>query len=115
MQHRRRAPRVQADWPATWTLYGPGGPSGQGVVLDVSLIGFGLEVLGPPLEGLVGRGVTVEAPAVMGSCVNIRLAGQVVRQDPYDQGTTRVGVEFLDLSESEQSVLNVMRILRVSW
>jgi hypothetical protein len=78
-------------------------------VVDISELGLGI-VLGP-LESsdLVGRLVAVETP-VLGMATNIRLEGQVKNAAVETDGSVRLGIEFLGLTDLEQSVVKALGV-----
>ncbi len=84
-------------------------------MLDISVIGVGLELFGSPPEDLIGRRLTVEVQAPVGASVGIHLVGQVRNTGPGPEGGTRVGLEFVDLSETERKMLHVMELLQIVW
>ena len=56
---------------------------------------------------LVGRHISVEAPAVSDS-VNVRLEGVIRNADRTSGGVIRLGIEFDGLTESELAVAGVL-------
>ncbi len=55
----------------------------------------------------------MQAPT--GASVIVQLTGQVKNTGPGNHGGTRVGLEFVDLSETERSILSVMELMKVVW
>ena len=116
MQYRRRAPRVQIPgWPGKYVVEDdPEGGWNECRLLDVSLLGLGVELLGPVSRDLVGRRLVVHVE-VEGGSVSVRLVGTVRRLSARDVGWTRAGLEFDGLSETERSILKVIEDLKVGW
>ena len=59
---------------------------------------------------LVGRHISVEAPAV-GDSINVRLEGTIMNADRTSGGAVRLGIEFDGLTESELAVAGVLGAL----
>jgi len=111
MEQRRRVPRMSAGWFGICHIEGESEPEWRDCqVIDVSSLGLGITLHHFwPLE-LVGRQITVEAPAVGGS-VNVRLAGVITNADRTAGAVIRVGIEFDGLTESELAVAGVLSLL----
>lgn len=114
---RRRAPRAQTDpWPGkyvidddTWTVWN------ECRLLDISVLGIGLELFGPVDPSLVGQRLVIHVDVGGGQALSLRFTGTVRNLIPGRFGGTRAGVEFSGLSEDEQSVLQVMEHLSLRW
>lgn len=113
---RRRVPRVSTDaWPARYIDQdNPGLGVRECRVIDLSLLGVGLEVLGVIAEDVVGHRVEIYVNPREG-CVSLRLVGRVKNVSQGRLGGTRVGVEFEGLSETEQDILKVLELPRMVW
>jgi hypothetical protein len=111
MEQRRRVPRMSAGWFGICHIEGESDPSGRDCqVIDISMFGLGISLHHFwPLE-LVGRHISVEAPAV-GDSVNVRLDGVIKNAEQTSGGAIRVGIEFDGLSESELAVATVLSAL----
>jgi hypothetical protein len=111
MEHRRRVPRRSAGWFGICHIEGESDPEWRDCqVADVSSLGLGITLHHFwPLE-LVGRQITVEAPAV-GDSVNVRFAGVITNADRTAGGVIRVGIEFDGLTELELAVAGVLSLL----
>ena len=113
---RRRVPRQAAGWfgkcivdddkSASWS---------ECRVIDVSIIGAGIEVYGFVHHNLVGRHITVEVQAPTGASVSVRFTGEVMNAGDIPGGGVRLGLEFAGLSESERSILNMLERMEVGW
>jgi hypothetical protein len=111
MEQRRRVPRLSAGWFGICHIEGESDPAWRDCqVIDISMFGLGITLHHFwPLE-LVGRHISVEAPAV-GDSVNVRLEGVIRNADATSGGVIRVGIEFDGLSESELAVATVLSAL----
>ncbi len=85
------------------------------MVIDISILGLGLELFGPATEDMIGNRLVVHVGAPAGESVSLRLVGQVKNVNPGVLGGTRAGLEFTDLSETEQEILKAMELLKVAW
>jgi hypothetical protein len=115
-ERRRRVPRTSAGWPGRYRFeQDPVNEWGECEVIDISLIGAGLELMGdvPPVP--VGVRIVVEVATPAGSSVTLRLAGETRNVAPGSGGGIRVGIEFIDLSDTERSILDVLSQMRVVW
>jgi hypothetical protein len=115
-ERRRRLPREVAGWRGRFKYKGqPAGCSKECRVIDISLIGAGLELLGTVPEDLLGRelSVVVETPA--GASIKLKLKGVVRYIGAGRSGGTRVGIEFTGLSETERSIVDVMSHMEIFW
>lgn len=111
MEHRRRIPRRSAGWFGLCHVEGESDPEWRDCqVVDVSRLGLGIVLHHFWPAELVGRHVTVEAPAV-GASVNVRLAGMITHADRTAGGVIRVGIEFDGLTELELAVAGVLSSL----
>jgi PilZ domain len=117
MEFRRRVPRVAADgWSGRYIIEDdPDSNWSDCRVLDISVIGVGLELFGDASFDLVGHRLVVQVQAPVGESVSLRLAGRVMNQSKGPQSGTRAGLEFVGLSEAERSILKVLEIMKVAW
>jgi hypothetical protein len=135
-QRRRRVPRQEADWPGRYRFEcergaGHGAVDGDGEagdgdgedpakwgrcrVIDISVIGAGIEIFGAAPSAVVGRKLIVEVETPAGASVSIRMVGEVRNSSPGSQGGARVGIEFVDLSRTERSILEALERMQVVW
>ena len=115
-ERRRRLPREVAGWHGRFEFEGqPAHSSKECRIIDISLIGVGLELFGTLPDELMGRelSVVVETPA--GASISLRLNGVIRNIGPGPSGGTRVGVEFTGLSETERSIVDVMSHMQIVW
>jgi hypothetical protein len=113
---RRRVPRHVTGWPAKCQFGDdPGSAWGECQVLDISILGAGLEIFELLRRDPVGREITVEAQTTVGGSVSIRFVGVIRNVRPGPQGGIRAGIEFLGLSETERTILDALEQMRVVW
>ncbi len=113
---RRRVPRQDAGWFGKCLVEGdPGAAWYECRVIDVSIIGAGLEVFGVPDRDLIGRRMTVEVQAPTGASVSVRFVGVINNAGAVPGGGVRFGMEFAGLSKSERSILNMLEQMQVAW
>jgi hypothetical protein len=111
MEHRRRVPRRSAGWFGVCHIEGETDPEWRDcMVADISILGLGISLHHFWPSELVGRHISVDAPAV-GDSINVRLEGVIRNADPLAGGVVRVGIEFDGLSESELAVADVLNTL----
>jgi hypothetical protein len=84
-------------------------------VIDISVLGIGLELFGDVPEELIGHRLSVKIQAPVGESVSLQLVGVVRNADPTADGCIRAGLEFVDLSETERGILEVIELLGVVW
>jgi len=104
---RRRHPRVKAK---LHMVYEDGRTSLKTRVVDISLGGVFLEMDKPPETGTEIR-LTPVLPDRAGGAPSVQIKGRVVRVVEYDLenfpgSVGGIGVEFSDVSETEQSLLS---------
>jgi hypothetical protein len=116
MERRRRVPRQSAGWSGRFKDEGDRfGDWGDCLVIDISVLGVGLELYGPVPRDLIGRRIAVEVQTPIGTSVSIRLAGEVRNTAPGPHGGVRVGMEFVGLTETERSILNALELMQIAW
>ncbi len=102
-KRRRRARRETAGWLGRYALDTRGWPDWSRCrVVDVSVAGVGLELLGPPVA--VGERVAVDLQLLRSNMARITLTGEV-RHAAAVEGTLRVGVRFVEVTELEHALL----------
>lgn len=108
MEHRRRVSRQTTSWPALCHIEGES-PSGwrDCEVIDISPLGLGVTLHHPQPWELVGRRISIDAPAI-GSSITLRLEGQIRNAAPSMEGGVRVGIEFVGLSPAEEAISVVL-------
>jgi hypothetical protein len=112
MEYRRRVSRQAGSWAGFCHIEGES-PAGwrDCEVIDISPLGLGIAFHHPEPWELVGRRISVDAPAI-GSSVNIRLEGEIRNAAPAMEGGVRVGIEFVGLSEEEVAITSVLGEMR---
>ena len=129
-EKRRRVPRQNPGWLGKCAFEGdPGSSWYECQVLDVSILGSGLEVsdLGQSLLGagleifspvpqdLVGNKITVDAHTPERESVSFRFTGLIRHVRSELPGSIRAGIEFLGLSPTERTMLDALERMRVVW
>jgi len=113
MENRRRVPRQPAGWVGLCHVEG-GSVVGWWQdcrVIDISMLGLGITFQYPRPSELVGRGISLEVPAA-GDSVKIRFEGEIKSATAaIPEGTVRVGVEFVGLSEAERAITAVLSVM----
>jgi hypothetical protein len=88
-------------------------------VLDLSVVGAGLEIYEPASDDLVGCEVSVQlqtASVLTGTLKNSSLVGVIRDVSSESERATRLGVQFVgDLSWSERALLEAYERMRLSW
>jgi hypothetical protein len=108
MEYRRRVSRQAASWAALCHIEGESPPGWRDCeVIDISPLGLGVTFHHPQPWELVGRRISVDAPAI-GSSVNLRLEGEIRNAAPSMEGGVRVGIEFVGLSKNERAIMAVL-------
>jgi len=117
MELRRRAPRfATGGWPGQCRVEDdPESSWTECSVLDISLLGVGVEVLSEAPGDIVGQQLVVQVVPPLGHAISLQLLGIVRNQHPLSDGRTRVGLEFADLSDTERSILSVFEQLKICW
>lgn len=115
MEFRRRAPRVPTDWIGRCGLEDQRQTEWACTVIDISLIGVGVEISVDEPADLVGRKLIVDVRPPIGTSVRLQLLGRVMNQGRTAGGRTRLGLQFVDLTESEAAVLQVIEQMRIFW
>ncbi len=111
MEHRRRVARRSAGWFGLCHIEGESEPEWRDcTVADISMLGIGITLHHFWPSELVGRHISVEAPAV-GDSINVRLEGTIMNADRASGGAVRLGIEFDGLTESELAVAGVLGAL----
>ncbi len=84
-------------------------------VTDISILGLGLELLGDVPDNLIGHRLSIEIHAPVGESVRLRLMGRVRNMSPTKDSSTRAGLEFVGLSETERAILTTMELMKGAW
>jgi hypothetical protein len=84
-------------------------------VLDVSVIGVGVELVTEIPTDPLGRRITIEVHPSAGRSVSLRLIGTIQNAVPTSGGRLRVGVQFIGLSETERAILDAFEQLGIVW
>jgi hypothetical protein len=101
---RRRVPRQLAGWSGTCLMDGEADTERRECrVVDISILGLGLEFEHPSPSALIGGRISVEVSAV-DDRVNIRLEGIVKYATVTSGSAVRVGVEFDDAEAESYTI-----------
>jgi len=117
MELRRRAPRVTLkDWWGRWAVEDDTELDwNECQVVDVSLLGAGVDLWTDRAVDLMGRRLVVEVRPPNGNSVALRFTGIVTwirQQSAFD---FRVGLEFGHLSGTELAIMKVFEQLQSRW
>lgn len=117
MDRRRRVPRVSTiGWLGTYFVEGDIQPGwGDCRLLDISVMGVGIELFGDVPQDLIGRRIVIQVHAPVGTSVSLRLVGEVRNTTEMPQRGSRVGMVFVDLSETELAVMEVIEQMGAVW
>jgi hypothetical protein len=111
MDNRRRIHRQPAGWSASYQLAGDAAAGWRECrVVDISMLGLGITFDHPDPSALSGRLISVNLPGD-GSCVNVRLEGEIKNATLTMSRDLRVGIEFVRLSETEQAIAAVLSVM----
>ena len=108
---RRRVPRQGVTWFGKCFIDGRFG-SWECRVVDVSILGVGLELFGPPPRDVIGGRILAD---VDHGSISLQLRGIVRHTASGSEGGLRVGLEFTDLSDTERSILDALEQMNVGW
>jgi len=107
---------MAAGWPGRWQVADDESSAwGTCQIIEISIVGVGLELDDLLTDDLIGRRLVVETTAPSGTAVSIRMEGDVRHASQFHPGRTRVGMEFVDLSETERQILDAMGRLGAVW
>lgn len=118
MERRRRAARVNTTaWFGRYFVEDdPQSVSKECRVIDISLLGLGLELIGDMTEDMIGHRLVIHVGALAGESVSLRMVGQVKNVHASRLGCTRAGLAFTDLSETEREILKSIELpKRLGW
>jgi hypothetical protein len=75
-------------------------------VFDISILGVGMDFHYADPMHLEGRGVSVHLP--LGKSVEVQFTGEVRNVRAGPGGIVRAGIEFVDLMDSERSIVDLL-------
>jgi PilZ domain len=111
VENRRRIHRQPIGWAASYRLTDEAAHGWRDCrVVDISMLGMGITVACLHPSDLVGRLVSVNLPGPASS-VNVRLEGEIKSAVPTINRRLRVGIEFVQLSETEQAITAVLSVM----
>lgn len=107
MENRRRADRQAAVWIGLCHVEGePADEWRDCGVFDVSALGVGMDLRYPDSSDLLRRHISVRLP--VGASVDMTLTGEVRNVKAGPDGIVRAGIEFVELSEAEGSLVDLL-------
>lgn len=113
---RTRLPRQEADWPGTYVIEGDLHRAwGACVIVDISILGAGLELFGDVLSDQIGRQIVVEVQTPAGAAITFQMVGEIRYSAAGSRGGTRGGIEFGHMSDTERAILNLLEHMRIVW
>jgi PilZ domain len=78
-------------------------------VFDISDLGVAIATRYPRRSHLIGRRISVRLPAI-GASIDMTLKGVVRNVSTSSDGTVRVGIEFVNLSEAELYIVDLLAL-----
>jgi hypothetical protein len=106
-ENRRRAQRQSAVWIGSCHVEGePSDVWRDCGVFDFSNFGLGMDLRYP--SDLVGSRVSVRLP--VGASIDVTLTGEVRNAKAGPEGVVRVGIEFVGLSKTERSIVDLLNV-----
>jgi c-di-GMP-binding flagellar brake protein YcgR len=104
-REHRRSERRPADWIADYMIEGRTEDGWHPCrITDLSLGGAALELVGSrPAQ--INRRLVIDLRTADGESQDIQLRGEIKNQTVTEDGTIRVGVEFVEPTELERSIL----------
>ena len=110
MEDRRRVPRQPTSWRGVCSIEGESPDRWREChVIDMSELGLGIEFQHVLPSDLVGRRITVDLPTV-GASIKLALEGEIRSAKTSSTGSVRAGIEFVGLSEDEESIAEVLAL-----
>ena len=107
---------MAAGWPGRWRVADDESSNWYSCqIVEISIVGVGIELDDLLTDDLIGRRLVVETTAPSGAAVSLRLEGEVRHASRLQPGSTRVGLEFIGLSETERHILDAMGQLGAVW
>jgi hypothetical protein len=115
MERRRRVPRQEADWFGRCVVADDPGASYDCRVVDISMLGAGVEVFHFPPRDVLGRRLDVDVQPPASVSFSIHFVGEIRNAGTGPRGRVRLGLEFVDLSEDERSIVDMLERMRMTW
>jgi PilZ domain-containing protein len=113
---RRRVPRQATEWfgkclieddcEAVWS---------ECRVIDISILGAGVEVFAFEPRDLVGHRLVVEVQPPDASSLSVNLVGEIRNMSVAPRRRVRLGIEFVDLSDNERSIVDMLARMQMTW
>ncbi|HLG67189.1 MAG TPA: PilZ domain-containing protein [Acidimicrobiales bacterium] len=116
MERRRRVPRQRVGWWGACTFDDdPSSGWAECQVIDLSLLGAGVEVIDARPKDPIGRPLTVAVHPPTSASVSLRLSGTITNATRGARGGVRLGMAFSNLSPMERSILDALELMQVAW
>jgi hypothetical protein len=113
VENRRRAQRQSAVWIGSCHVEGDSADQWRECgVFDLSLVGVGMDLRHSDASDLVGRRISVRLP--VGASIDMTLTGEVRNAKAGPDGIVRAGIELVELSETEHSIVDLLQLGSVS-
>jgi PilZ domain len=107
-RRRRRSARDLSPRSAEYTIAGTDGAWRPCYLIDVSLMGIGLDFIeAPPPAAAVGREITIRLLSANGRPTGVVLSGEI-RNISAGQESLRVGAEFVRLDTTQRAALELL-------
>ncbi|HEX4244024.1 MAG TPA: PilZ domain-containing protein [Acidimicrobiales bacterium] len=103
----RRVERQRAGWNGACHIEGRSPAWRYCQIIDISMLGVGIQFQDRWPTDLVGRRVSVEVPPI-GHLVGVRLEGEIRNAIGHPDGAVRIGIEFDELSATQRSVVDLL-------
>jgi PilZ domain len=114
VENRRRAERQPAVWMGSCLVEGESSQSCRDCgVFDFSTLGAGMDFRYHDASDLVGRRISVSLP--VGASMDVALTGEVRNAKDGPDGIVRAGIEFVGLSGTERSIVDLLEQQSVCW
>ena len=113
---RRRLPRQLADWPGTYHFDNDAEVATDTCrVMDISRMGVGVEVFGGTPIDPRGHRVTADIRGPAGGSIGLHMEGEVRNVGLGSSGGVRLGIEFVGLTDVEQSIVDSLEQMQIAW
>lgn len=107
MENRRRAERQKVLWMGRCQVEGESSDAWRAcAIFDVSTLGVGIDLPHTDASDLLSHRIT--ALVELGGSVDVTVTGEVRSAESAPDGIVRAGLEFVGLTESELSVVDIL-------
>lgn len=84
-------------------------------IVDISMLGAGIEVFHFPPNDVIGRRLDVDVEPPSSVSFSIHFVGEIKNLRGGTRGRVRVGLEFVDLSDDERSIVDMLERMHMNW